>query len=345
MQLDGSERVTRRSVLSLAVAGSVALLTKNGSAIAAQGRVIQRLPNDGPMPAGPYPRIEKFDTALDGVVTGEPPQILATGLGNGGGCEGPLWWKEGGYLLFCENGRRGKYTPGQGAGVADPAARNGALTRDPQGRLVVTEGQARRVTRTETDGRVTVVADKFQGKPLNSPNDLAVHSDGSIYFTDPTFMPKELGFNATYRVSPDLKRIDLLVDTLDFPNGIALSPDEKTLYIADGVNLQIKAFNVLPNGLLDLKSERVAADVHGASPGRPDGFKVDSAGNIHTSGSGGTFIVSPSGKHLGRIITEEFPINMAFGGDDWKTLFIVTRSTLCAVKLKIPGEAVPARRS
>jgi gluconolactonase len=338
------ERFTRRNVLTLGAATSVALLTESRNAIAAQARVIQRLPNDGPMPPGPYPRIEKFDAGLDEVVTGEPPQILATGLGNGGGCEGPLWWKEGGYLLFCENGRRGKYTPGQGASVADPAARNGALTRDPQGRLVATEGQARRVTRIEPDGTVTVVAEKFQGKPLNSPNDLVVHSDGAIYFTDPTFMPRELGFNATYRVSPDLKRIDLLVDTLDFPNGIALSPDEKTLYIADGVNLQIKAFDILPNGLLDLKSERVAADVHGPSPGRPDGFKVDSAGNIHTSGSGGTFIVSPAGKHLGRIITEEFPINMAFGGDDWKTLFIVTRTTLCAVKLKIPGESVPARR-
>jgi gluconolactonase len=326
-------------------AGGLAFAASERRAVAAQGRVLQRLPNDGPMPDGPYPRIERLDPALDAVLTGETPQILATGLGNGGGCEGPLWWKEGGYLLFCESGRRGKYTPGQGISVADPTARNGAMTRDPQGRLVVTEGQARRVTRTEPDGRVTVVADMFEGKPLNSPNDLIVHSDGSIYFTDPTFMPKELGFNATYRVSPDLKRLDMLADNLDFPNGIALSPDEKTLYIADGVNLQIKAFDILPNGLLDRRSERIAADVHGTSPGRPDGFKVDSAGNIHTSGSGGTFIVSPSGKHLGRVITEEFPINMAFGGDDWKTLFIVTRSTLCAVKLKIPGEAVPTRRA
>jgi gluconolactonase len=109
------------------------------------------------------------------------------------------------------------------------------------------------------------------------------------------------------------------------------------------VHLQIKAFDILPNGLLDRRSERIAADVHGESPGRPDGFKVDSTGNIHTSGSGGTFIVSPTGKHLGRIITEEFPINMAFGGDDWKTLFIVTRTTLCGVKLRIPGEAVPLK--
>jgi gluconolactonase len=335
--------ISRRRMLEMAASG-LALAGTTRAAAAAQGRVIQRLPNDGPMPPGPYPRIERFDPALDAIVTGEPPQIVATGLGNGGGCEGPLWWKEGGYLLFCESGRRGKYTPGQGVSVADPNARNGALTRDPQGRLVVTEGQARRVTRTERDGSITIVADKFQGKPLNSPNDLVVKSDGSIYFTDPTFMPKELGFNATYRVSPDLKQIDLLVDTLDFPNGIALSPDETILYIADGVNLQIKAFNILPNGLLDRQSLRIAADVHGTSPGRPDGFKVDSAGNIHTSGSGGLFIVSPQGKNLGRIITEEFPINVAFGGDDWKTLYFVTRTTLCATKLKIPGEAVPLHR-
>ncbi len=343
--MDAARMISRRRMLNVAAGSGFALIESTRAGSAAQGRAIQRLPNDGPMPPGPYPRIERFDPALDDVLTGETPQILATGLGNGGGCEGPLWWKEGGYLLFCESGRRGKYTPGQGIAVADPNARNGALTRDPQGRLVVTEGQARRVTRTETDGRITVIADMFEGKPLNSPNDLVVHSSGSIYFTDPTFMPKELGFNATYRVSPDLKRIDMLVDTLDFPNGIALSPDEKILYIADGVNLQIKAFDILPNGLLDRKSERIAADVHGTSPGRPDGFKVDSAGNIHTSGSGGTFIVSPAGKHLGRVITEEFPINMAFGGDDWKTLYIVSRTTLCAVKLKIPGEAVPARKA
>src|SRR5207302_257197 len=206
------DEISRRCMLRLTTAGLASAAVSRG-AMAAQGRAIQRLPNDGPMPPGPYPRIERFDPALDGIVTGEPPQILATGLGNGGGCEGPLWWHDGGYLLFCENGRRGKYTPGQGVGVADPNARNGALTCDPQGRLVATEGQARLVTRTETDGRVTVVAEMFEGKPLNSPNDLVVHSDGSIYFTDPTFMPKELGFNATYRVSPDLKRIDMLVDT------------------------------------------------------------------------------------------------------------------------------------
>jgi SMP-30/Gluconolactonase/LRE-like region len=211
--------LNRRRMLRL-TAGGLAFAAGADSAMAAQGRVIERLSNDGPMPPGPYPRIEKLDPALDAVLTGEPPQILATGLGNGGGCEGPLWWKEAGYLLFCESGQRGKYTPGQGISVADPMARNGALTRDPQGRLVVTEGQARRVTRTEPEGRVTVVAAMFEGKPLNSPNDLVVHSDGSIYFTDPTFMPKDLGFNATYRVSPDLKRIDMLVDTLDFPTAL-----------------------------------------------------------------------------------------------------------------------------
>ena len=257
--------MSRRHLLH-ASAGALAMAAAPRNLLAAQG-VIQRLPNDGPMPPGPYPQIERIDPSLDNILTGEPPQILATGLGNGGGCEGPLWWKEGGYLLFCKSGRRGKYTPGQGATVADPNARNGALTRDPQGRLIATEGQARRVTRTEPDGRITVVADTFEGKPLNSPNDLVVHPDGSIYFTDPTFMPRELGFNATYRVSADLKRLDLLADDLDFPNGIALSPDLKTLYIADGVHLQIRAFDILPNGLLDRKSERIAADVHGESSG------------------------------------------------------------------------------
>src|SRR5436305_7217195 len=125
--------MSRRRLLQITSLGGLSLAVLPGGAHAAQGRVIQRLPNEGPMPPGPYPRIERLDPALDAVLTGETPQIVATGLGNGGGCEGPLWWKEGGYLLFCENGRRGKYTPGQGAGVAEPNARNGALTRDQQG--------------------------------------------------------------------------------------------------------------------------------------------------------------------------------------------------------------------
>jgi gluconolactonase len=342
--MTNSDRISRRQILHMTAAGGLACAAGARGA-RAQGRVIQPQQATAPMPPGPYPRIDRFDPGLDAILTGEPPQILATDLGPG--LEGPLWWKEGGYLLFCQGGasRRMKYKPGEGVSIAEQNVNNGALTRDPQGRLVMTEGRNRRVTRQEADGSITVIADKYRGTPLNSPNDLVVKSDGSIYFTDPTFMPKELGFNATYRVSPDLKTIDLLADNLDFPNGIALSPDEKVLYIADGVNLAIKAFDILPNGLLDKQSLRIAADVRGdGAPGRPDGFKVDSAGNIHTSGAGGLWFVSPAGKPLGRIISEEFPINLAFGGDDWKTLFFVTRTTLGAVKLKIPGEPVPGRR-
>lgn len=338
-----SDIPSRRRMLEIIGTGGLAFAAGTRGAWP-QGRVIQPQQATAPMLPGPYPRIERFDPGLDSILTGEPAQILATDLGPG--LEGPLWWKEGGYLLFCQGGaaRRMKYKPGEGISVAEMDVRNGALTRDPQGRLVVTEGANRRITRQEADGSITVLAEMFQGKPLNGPNDLVVKSDGSIYFTDPTFMPKELGYNGVYRVSPDLRSIDLLADSLDFPNGIALSPDERTLYIADGVNLAIKAFNILPNGLVDKQSLRIAANVRGdGAPGRPDGFKVDSAGNIHTSGSGGVWFVSPAGRALGRVITEEFPINMAFGGDDWKTLFFVTRTTLGAVKLKIPGESVPGR--
>ena len=340
-----SDDISRRRMLELAAAGGIALTGGTRGAWAqARGRVIRPQEATAPMLPGPYPRIERMDPGLDAVITGEPVQILAANLGPGN--EGPMWFKEGGYLLFCEGGQghRMKYKPGEGVSIAEVNVRNGALTRDPQGRLVATGGG--RVTREEKNGRITVVADKYKGTPLNSPNDLVIKSDGSIYFTDPTFMPKELGYNGVYRVSPDLKTIDLLDDNMDFPNGIALSPDEKTLYVADGVNLAIKALNVLPNGLVDKQSLRIAADVRGnGAPGRPDGFKVDSAGNIHTSGSGGLWIVDPSGKALGRIITEEFPINMAFGGDDWKTLFFVTRNTLGAVKLKIPGLPVTMRKA
>jgi gluconolactonase len=201
-----------------------------------------------------------------------------------------------------------KYKPGEGVSVATENVRNGALTRDMQGRMLVTEGASRRVAREEADGSVTVIADKYMGTPLNSPNDLVVKSDGSIYFTDPTFMPKELGYNGVYRVSPDLKTIDLLADNLDFPNGIALSPDEKILYIADGWNLAIKAFNILPNGLVDKQSLRVAADVRGnGAPGRPDGFKVDSAGNFHTRVRAGCGSCRPPASRSGASSLRNFP--------------------------------------
>jgi len=333
--------MSRRRLLEMTAASTLALAGTSPRTWA-QGRAIERQEATAPPLPGPYPRIERLAPELDDVVTGEV-EIVAKDVPPS--LEGPLWSKKDGGLLICNGGKRLLYTPGKGITTNKENVQGGGLTLDQQGRIVATG--AGKIRREEADGSVTTIVDNYKGIPFNGTNDLCIHTDGSIYFTDPTFMPKQLGFNGVFRVTPDGKQLDLLTDDGgSFPNGIALSPDEKTLYVCSGIELAVFAWNILPNGLIDKASKRVAADVRGnGAPGRPDGFKVDSAGNIHTSGSGGVWIVSPTGKPLGRVITEEFPINMAFGGDDWKTLFFVTRTTVGAVKLKIPGEAVPMRKA
>ena len=332
--------VTRRYLLQ-ATAGGLAFAAGTRSSFGAAAGVIQRQEPTAPPLPGPYPRIERLAPELDDVVTGEV-EVVAKDIPPS--LEGPRWSKKDGGLLICNGGKRLLYTPGKGITTNKENVRGGGLTLDPQGRIVATGGGIRR---EEPDGSVTTIVDKYKGVPLNGTNDLCIHTNGSIYFTDPTFTPKQLGFNGVYRVTPDGKQLDLLTDDGgSFPNGIALSPDEKTLYVCSGIELAVFAWNVLPSGLIDKASKRVAADVRGTgAPGRPDGFKVDSKGNIHTSGSGGQWIVSPAGKPLGIVVSEEFPINCAFGGDDWKTLYCVTRSTVVAVKLKIAGEPVPMKRS
>jgi gluconolactonase len=303
--------------------------------------------------AQPAKRIEQLAPELDAIISiTEPILELGRGFGVGGNTEGPVWWKEGGYLLFSEIGkdRRLKYTPGQGVTVARENT-NGAngLTRDPQGRLVICEGWTRRVTREEKDGSFTVLANSFQGRRLNKPNDVVVKSDGAIYFTDPwNIAPPpgewDLQLNGVYRLSPDRGTLSLLISHFVIPNGLAFSPDESVLYINDSRRRLIAAFDVLPNGTLARQSERVFADLSGPEPGGPDGMKVDTAGNVYCGGSGGIWIVDPKGKKLGRIVHgEPNTTNIAFGGDDWKTLYFTTRSTLGSVKLKIAGMPVPVK--
>ena len=180
------------------------------------------------------------------------------------------------------------------------------LTRDLQGRLISAEHLTRRVTRTEPDGSITVVANSFQGKRLLRPNDVVVKSDGAIYFTDPggPLAPEQwdVPFGGVYRVTADLGSITLLTDELIGPNGLAFSPDESVLYIDDSRRRHIKAFDLLPNGTLARNTSRVFADMSGPEPGVPDGMKVDSAGNVYTGGAGGLYIMDPTGKKLGRIV-------------------------------------------
>ena len=296
--------------------------------------------------------VEQFAPELEKIIsTAEPVKELAAGFGGPlGPAEGPLWWKEGGYLLFSDiNGnRRMKYTPGQGM-VEFKKPTNGAngLTRDVQGRLVACEGIGRRVTREEADGSITVIAASFQGRRLNRPNDVVVKSDGAIYFSDPmgNAVPDQtdLGYAGVYRVSPDLGTITLLVNDFVTPNGLAFSPDEGVLYINDSRKRHIRAFDMAPNGTLARQTDRVFADLGGTEPGVPDGMKVDTAGNVYCGGSGGIWILDPKGKKLGRIVHgQPQTTNLAFGGPDWKTLYFTNWNFLGSVNLRIAGMPVPA---
>ena len=299
-------------------------------------------------------RIEQMAPELGAIIdTNQQIRELATGFGGDiGPAEGPLWWAEGKYLLFddIQTARRMKYTPGQGVSVAMQKTNEAnGLTRDLQGRLISAEHLTRRVTRTEPDGSITVVANSFQGKRLLRPNDVVVKSDGSIYFTDPggPLAPEQWDMSkaGVYRVSADLGSMTLLTDDFLGPNGIAFSPDESVLYVNDSRRRHVRSFAMQPNGTLAMQTDRVFVDLNGAEPGVPDGMKVDSAGNVYTGGAGGLYIMDKTGKKLGRIV-HGLPAttNMAFGGDDWKTLYFTTRSSLNMVSLKIPGMPVPVKK-
>ncbi len=298
------------------------------------------------------PRIEKLAPELDSIIAGdEPIKVLGEGYGGPlGPAEGPVWWKEGGYLLFSDihNDRRMKYAPGQGVSVLKEGVnRANGLTRDLQGRLVACEHDSRRVTRLELDGSLTVLANSFQGRRLNRPNDVVVKSDGCIYFTGPWTNPAapeqwDLTFAGVYRLTPDLGTFTLLTDSFILPNGLALSPDESVLYINDSRRGHIRAFELMPNGTLAKQTDSVFADLRGPEPGVPDGMKVDTAGNVYCGGAGGIWIMDAQGKKLGRIVHgQPATTNMAFGGDDWRTLYFTSRGHLGSVNLKIAGLPVP----
>jgi gluconolactonase len=301
-------------------------------------------------------RIEQLAPELERIVaTGQSIEELADGFGGPNGpAEGPLWWHEGSHLVFSDihNNRRMKYEPGKGASVLlEPTNRANGLTRDLQGRLIACEHDSRRVTRQEPDGSITVVANSFQGRQLNRPNDVVVKSDGCIYFTDPWTSPNapnqwDLTFSGVYRVTPDLGTLSLLIDDFVLPNGLAFSPDESVLYINDTRRGHIRAFDLLPNGALARHTDRVFADLRGPESGVPDGMKVDVEGNVYCGGAGGLWIMDSNGKKLGRIVHgASATTNLAFGGADWKTLYFTSRNHLGAVNVKIAGIPVPVGKN
>jgi gluconolactonase len=299
------------------------------------------------------------DPAIDAIVASNPKIFkLAEGFKF---TEGPVWNRNGGYLLFSDpnNNTIYKYSPDgngqltvfreksgyEGADIAkygQPGS-NG-LTLDREGRLTINQHGNRRVVRLERDGTLTVLADKFDGKRLNSPNDLVYRSDGTLYFTDPPFgLPKffddprkELSFSGVFAV----KDGNLKLVTKDFtgPNGIAFSPDEKYLYVSDWDDKKklVMRYDVQPDG--SISNGKIFFDMTSA-PGEDalDGMKIDKAGNLYVSGPGGLWIISPEGKHLGTIIPPKHPHNFAWGDADGKTLYVCARSGLYRIKLNIEG--------
>ncbi len=255
--------------------------------------------------------------------------------------EGPLWHPDG-FLLFSDIQADTiyKWQPKQKVKIfRQPSGKANGNVLDLLGRLVTAEHHNRRISLTEKDGQIITLASRYRGKRLNSPNDLVVKSDGSIYFTDPPYGIKseqeELNFYGVYRLTPDGK-LTLLIDDFVRPNGIVFSPDETKLYVNDSQKGHIRVFDVQADGMLG--KGKVFAQLKPPSKlGAADGMKVDIKGNVYSTGPGGVWIFSASGDLLGIIEVPEAPTNLAWGDRDRQTLYITARKSLYRIRLKTSG--------
>ncbi len=311
-------------------------------------------------------RIERKDARLDAILSADAViEVLADGFR---WTEGPVWDRRHARLLFSDipnnvvhawSERDGVsiylqpsgYTGAEGGGGREPGA-NG-LTFDAQGRLVLCQHGDRRVSRLDEvpsaagRARFTPLAERYEGKRFNSPNDLVFARDGALYFTDPPYgLPKtfddpgrEIGWNGVYRLSPD-GRLSVLIKDLRAPNGIALSPDGRTLYVgaSDPDFPVVMAYDLAADGTV--ANGRILFDtrpLRGQGPGGPDGLKIAADGHIFTTGPGGVLVLTAKGEHLGSILTGVQTANCAFGGPDGSTLFITANDKLCRVRTKAKG--------
>jgi gluconolactonase len=299
--------------------------------------------------------VVRTDAALDAILPpGATIEKLATGFQF---TEGPLWFPAG-HLWFSDvqgNVVR-QWSPsgvteilrpgGYGGSDASPGAfivPNGMIA-DKDGAVLLCQHGNRRIVRITPDRKVTTLIDRYQGKRLNSPNDLVYRSDGSLYFTDPPYglaggdqdPKKELPFNGVYRLANG--KLQLLVKDLTRPNGIAFSPDEQSLYVANSDEKKKiwMRYDVAPDGTVS--KGIVFADVTAeTAPGLPDGMKVDSQGHVYASGPGGLWIFSPEGKHLGTIKPSETAANCNWG-DDGRSLYITAQTSLYRIRLAAAGK-------
>jgi gluconolactonase len=264
--------------------------------------------------------------------------------------EGPIWNAVTHELIFSDmpGDIMRRWTPGSGVTTfRKPSNKANGNYYDREGRLVTCEHASSSVTRIEHDGSITVLASHYDGKELNSPNDLVVKSDGAIYFSDPDFgrreyygvkREKELSFNGVYRLDPGSGDLTLLAADFGQPNGLCFSRDESLLFINDSDRGHIRVFEVNPDGTLS--NGRVWADVTGDGDGVPDGMKLDSGSNIYCAGPGGIHVFAPDAACLGVIRFPEVVANFCFGGDDLRTLFVTASTSIYGVRIQVPGNRV-----
>lgn len=292
---------------------------------------------------------EAIDPVFNTYVIGNAPlKQLASGFD---WAEGPVWFGDANCLLFSDipNNQILRWSPQTGLSTfRNPSNFTNGHTRDRQGRLISCEHGTRRVTRTEYDGSITVIADGFEGKRLNSPNDVVVKSDDTIWFSDPHYgimtdyeghkSEQELPCNV-YRVDLSAGTVDAVVTDLACPNGLAFSPDEKTLYVADtgamydaAANCLIRAYDVTPDGSIS-----AGRDFHRIDPGVADGFRIDEDGNLWSSAGDGVHCIDASGNLLGKILVPELVSNVCFGGRARHQLFITATTGLYSIVLNRRG--------
>jgi gluconolactonase len=300
----------------------------------------------------------KVDPAFDAIVSsGTKMEIVKDGFAF---INGIVWVKEsgGGHLLISDipanvvyrwtpDGRMSSFLekPDWTMTTGRPAApRFGAngIAIDSQGRVVYAAEADRAVVRLEKDGKRTILADRYEGRRLNSPNDLVLRSDGALYFTDPSGgnrfadwdLKKELPYQGVFLLKDG--KLQLLVKDLDRPNGIALSPDEKFLYVNDSARRTIMRYEVQRDGTV--ANGKLFADMSaGKGTGNPDGMKFDVKGNLYSVGPGGIWVFAPDGRHLGMIVPPEFAPGFTFGDPDGKTLYMAASSKLARIRVNIAG--------
>ena len=293
------------------------------------------------------------DTALDELLDPEAEiELLADGFGF---VEGPVWDGPSATLLFSDIPRDTihRFAAGSGVEIARrPSRKANGLTRDNAGRLIACEHVSSSVTRTELDGTITTLASHWQGRGLNSPNDVCISRRGAVYFTDPSdgrtnaeiglVRPRELDFHGVYVVPPGGGEPVLIADDLLFPNGVCLSPDERTLYVNDSIREHVLAYDLQADGTVGQRRVFVRQPGTGRiTDGCPDGMKCDERGNLWATSWSGIWVVAPDGEVLGVVRTPEFAANIAFGGAGWDELYLTATHGLYRLQTRTRSARVP----